>query len=170
MPSCPVVGCLLLLAWQATASEQPKCAFAERTWGRLLYLGGAIGVPGDPATAHRKGSDWRNTLTVSCDSVKLLLRNSRTIEFAPRQITGVARGSRYLTEDRSSIGELILFGPVFGPLLALGERSKAHFIAIEYTLPDGRRTGVLLRTDKKNHEAIFSALETVTGLKSAKTP
>jgi len=57
-----------------------------------------------------------------------------------------------------------------GALLAAQASSVSHYIAIEYTLNDGRKTGVLLRTDKKNFDAILSALKAVTNLSPSKSP
>ena len=55
------------------------------------------------------------------------------------------------------------YGAFFALLTLARSGAKDHLVAIEYDLPNGQPSGVLLRLHKKNHQAIARTLKVVTG-------
>jgi hypothetical protein len=147
----------------------PECASQEQRWDRLQYLGGAIDLPALPASRLSPKSYWKNTLVISCQLIRLQVGNRGLVEFAPSRITGIVYAGQK-GENATAIGIGALTGGILGMLLAAQASSVSHYIAIEYTLNDGRKTGVLLQADKKNFDAILSALKAVTNLPPSKFP
>jgi hypothetical protein len=112
---------------------------------------------------------WKNTLVISCQLIRLQVGNRGLVEFAPSLITGIVYAGQK-GENATAVAIGALTGGILGVLLAAQASSVSHYIAIEYTLNDGRKTGVLLRADKKNFDAILSALKAVTNLPPSKFP
>ncbi len=155
-------------AWLATMQEAAGCAeglgtptFQEQSWDKIQYLGGAIDVPSIPR-------NWANSLTISCRGIRLKTATGRLVEFSPKNIISVAYakgkyGERVgLARTALAVG---VMSPIAGVVLAaISSKGGTHFIGIEYKLEDGRTTGVLLRADKTNYDAILGALRSVAGL------
>jgi hypothetical protein len=124
-----------------------------QSWNRVQYLGGAIGVSVGVPT-------WKNTLTVSPRLIQLKLQDNRVIEIDPQWVTALHySGSKAVRVGASSAA--LMAAPVVG-LFIMAAKSTSHHIGIEYVLPDGRSTGILLCADKKNYAEILEALKVVT--------
>lgn len=125
-----------------------------QSWNRVQYIGGAIGVSVGTPT-------WQNTLTVSPRLIQLKLQDNRMIEIDPEWVTALRySGSKAVRAGTSSA--VMMAAPVVGILIMTAAKSTSHHIGIEYVLPDGRSTGILICADKKNYTAILEALKTVT--------
>jgi hypothetical protein len=148
------------------AASVPPCAYQEQRWGQLHYLGGAIDVP--PTPRGRVAWKWEDTLLISCQSIRLQVRNGGLVEFAPSRITGIV-----FEGPRGGAGLIVLGAVTTGVLGALAAWRLASslpcYIAIEYTLNDGRKTGVLLQVHRKNFDDILAGLKAVTNLPPSKS-
>jgi hypothetical protein len=83
------------------------------------------------------------------------------IEIDPEWVTALHySGSKAVRAGTSSA--VMMAAPVVGLLIMTAAKSTSHHIGIEYVLPDGRSTGILIRADKKNYTAILEALKVVT--------
>lgn len=136
--------------------------FQEQSWNKVQYLGGAIDVPSIPRY-------WKNTLTISCGSIRLKTGTNQLVEFTPEQVTAIAYAGQ--KGDNAAAGKAgFAAGGLLGLLIASQVKSVSHFIGIEFRLPDGRPSGLLLRADKKNYDAILNALGSVTKLGGPPAP
>ena len=151
----------LLAAALGGAQEPPASAapagsrqIQPRSWDRVQYLGGAIGVSaGIPS--------WRNTLTVSPGAIQLRLEGGRLIAIDPERVTSLYYAGSRAPRTGPATAAMMVAPPV-GLMILFGSRSTSHHIGIEYTLPDGRSTGVLIQADKKNYTEILEALRAAT--------
>lgn len=164
--------CVTCLAppWLASVQQAAGCTeglgtamFQEQSWDKLQYLGGAIDVPSIPRV-------WKNSLTISCQSIRLKVATGRLVEFSPKTIISVAYAKGKYGE-RVGLAKTVMALSVVSAAAALvlaasasAKPSGRHFIGIDYRLEDGRATGLLLRADKTNYEAILGALKSVAGL------
>jgi len=146
----------------------PECAYQQQRWDRLQYLGGAIDLPASAKSRFPQKGAWKNTLVISCQLIRLQVGNRGLVEFAPSLITGfVFAGPKGGNASEIAVGAVT--GGGLGALLAWAQaNSVPQYIAIEYTLNDGRKTGVLLQVRKKDFDAILGALKAVTNLPPSK--
>ncbi len=134
----------------------------EQRWTDLRYMGGA------PRIAKSK-SESPATLAVSDRIVELRLNGGEVIAIEPRRITGLSYGNEMHGRATSWFFGLAGFGGVAaGSVFNEAAKAKTHFVGIEYTLPDGNRSAVLLRAQKGNFKAILDALLKLTGLAEIK--
>lgn len=143
---CAFVLCIMLAAY----------ALAEgNSWDKVRYSGGTLQAEVDPG-------DWNNHLSVSSDRIVLQLSDGSKSEIPTKSITGLSYGQQAhgrissITKVNvpSSESESVIFGL---------RRTRLHFIGIEYRLPDGKNSGLLLQGNKDNYRAIIKALEKATG-------
>jgi hypothetical protein len=133
--------------WTLSAQDTAK------TWAKVMYLGGAVGVRG-------KSTTWDATLTVSPQSIKLTRQfiDVPVFEIDPSRVTEVT----YAGQRRLSDGAM-LAGGVVGMVLV---KSNDHYVMLDFKLPDGTAAAVLLRLDKELAQEIQDAIRQVTTRKN----
>ncbi len=141
----------------------------KRTWRKVQYLGGALGVP-------KKSLTWKNDLVVSPEVIQLSSKGRVLFRIDPKQVTALAYERQRVWKPSHVAGAALIgaatpFGAAPLAILSLASKNNTeHYIAIEYTLPDGHGSGVLLRADKSNFKEIVSALRSVTGVTETPPP
>jgi hypothetical protein len=154
-------GCLFVLIPFSRAGEWQGSA-AETSWKNVQYLGGALGVRG---TWH----NWDNKLVVSEKIIQLSLKRGPTIEIDPANVVALSYAGKRLFPDvkkknAAEVAATVLTLGLFG-LAADSRGPMSHYIAIEYLLPDGRSSAILVRAHKDNYQAILKALRSATRIK-----
>ena len=130
---------------------------SERTWTRVQYHGGALGTEGASPT-------WNNSLTISNRAIALTNGGRLLFEINPNWVTALSYEGLTLVTGNEVAARSAVSGAIeLIPGLLLLHR-KDHYLAIEYRLPDGRLSAVLLRLDKGNYQEIRDALHDVTGI------
>ena len=161
------VRCLLVVFFMFTHLLNIKAALGlgmqtevEQT-GKVMYLGGAAGVRG-------KSMSWDNVLSVTRSAIHLRNKNTAIFEIDPSSVIALSySGHRHVND--TAFGVAVLAAGVAG-LSALAIKSTDHYVAVEYTLPDGTPSGVLLRLHKSSYKEILKALHKVTGIKEPALP
>jgi len=128
---------------------------APKTWSNVMYLGGVAGIRG-------KSLDWKNTLTVSATEIKFAGTGKTPIRFeiATASIRALDySGHKHVNDGSASTG--FLLGGLAGALLGSSAKSIDHYALLEYALPDGSPSAVLLRLHKDNQEEILATLRAV---------
>ena len=140
---------LLALVPFVVTSLFAQDAASVRSWDKVQYLGGAAGV-------MEISENWHNSLTISPTLIRLKLGNARVIEIATDSITSVTySGKRMIREFlASNVSRVFIFTAM----------ATSHFIGVEFSLPDGRKTGILLRAHKDNFQEIVAALRSLPKL------
>ncbi len=154
-----VLGFTLVITADAAGAQReiPSAPLAgAHSWNKVQYLGGAAGV-------RARSPTWDNRLTVGPQSVEVRFRDGTRVEVRTDQIIAITyEGMRW---KRLGLGALFWPSPLGVPVMnAL--RGTAHFIAIEYALPGGGHSAVLLRAHKDNYQEIAAALRSVVPLDS----
>lgn len=127
-----------------------------KTWTNVMYLGGAVGVRG-------KSMVWDNVLTVSPDAIKLARKDSVVIfEIRPSSVQGLTYSGQRHANDGAVIAGAA--AGLAGMLLGSTIKSTDHYVILEYTLPNGSQSAVLLRLHKDNQREILDALRSVTNI------
>jgi len=124
------------------------------TWHKVRYNGGTLATKVDP-------KDWDNTLTVTSDEIKLVLKDGQSLTIEPSKVTSLSYGQ----EAHRRVGTMVALGVLVAPLALFGllHKTKLHFIGIEYNTPDGKKGGLLLQGHKENYRAVLQTLKSVTG-------
>ena len=125
---------------------------APRTWSNVMYLGGVAGIRG-------KSLDWNNTLTVSATAIRFEGRGKQPIRFEIS--TASIRAMDYSGHKRGNADNGNFIGGLAGGLIGSSIKSTDHYVLLEYLLPDGSPSAVLLRLHKDNQEEIIAALRAV---------
>jgi hypothetical protein len=139
-----VIACLICFAVLAWAQGN--------SWDKVRYNGGTLQTKVDP-------KDWGNHLTVTSDLITLKLKDGQSAAIPSKQVTGLSYGQEAHRRVGTMIG-LALISTV--ALFGLFHKTRLHFIGIEYTTADGKKSGILLQGDKDNYRAILLALHSVT--------
>jgi hypothetical protein len=151
-----VLGFILLMTADAAGAQgeiPPAPLAGARSWDKVQYLGGAVGV-------RARSPRWDNTLTVGPQTVEIRMRDGTRVEVGIDRIIAITyEGMRWKRQ-----GLLLLFQGPLGAPLADGLTGTAHFIAIEYALPNGGHSAFLLRAHKDNYREILAALHSVIPL------
>lgn len=107
------------------------------------------------------GDDWGNHLTVTSDSIKLTLKDGQSLTIPPNSVTGISYGQ----EAHRRVGTMVALAIIVSPVALFGlmHKTKLHFVGIEYSLPDGKKGGLLLQAHKDNYRGLLTALSGVTG-------
>jgi hypothetical protein len=143
---------LCLLLAQQDAQSVPD-ADAERSWSKVMYLGGAAGVRG-------KSMVWQNKLTVSERVIRLSHKGRVLFEIPPASANAITyRSHRHA--NAQALGVAVAAVGLAG-LMALAAKSTDHDVLLEYAFTDGTPSGVLLRLHKDNYGEILAALHRVT--------
>ncbi len=127
-------------------------AYAQsNAFEQVRYNGGSIDSKVDP-------KDWGNTLTVSKDAITLQLNDKQKVVIPPKSVTSLSYGQ----EAHRRVGLSVLVPPmaIFGML----NKTRLHYIGIEYTTAEGENNGILLQGDKDNYRPILVALHGVTSV------
>ncbi len=125
------------------------------TFTKVRYNGGSV-------STQVKPDDWDNKLTVSADSIVLVLKDGKTLTIPPKQVTSLSYGQEAHRRVGTAVGLAVISLGV-GALFAL-HKTKLHFIGVNYKDTDGKDQGILLQGDKNNFRAIIVALQGVTGV------
>jgi hypothetical protein len=128
------------------------------TFDKVRYNGGSIQTKVDPKS-------WENRLTIDSDRILLELKDGQNLSIDPKRVTGLSYGQ----EAHRRVGTMIALGILLAPLALFGlfHKTRLHFIGIEFTTGEGKKSGVLLQGDKDNYRGILMALRGVTGAKVA---
>src|SRR5438034_2329022 len=153
---------LLDLLLHGIAGQRSKDA-PQLQWKQVQYLGGAVGV-------REKSVTWDNTLVVAPTTIKLLKGGKLLFEIETARVTSLyyaGRRHNALTEVGKGVSRGAVIGVGVVALIALFKGNETeHLIAIEYELPNGTGSGVLLRAHKNNYQEIVDALRAITGADS----
>jgi len=125
------------------------------TFDRVRYNGGSVDSKVDP-------KDWKNTLTVTSDSITLSLKDGKKIEIPPKSVTSLSYGQEAHRRVGTMIALAILVAPV--ALFGLFHKTRLHYIGIQFTDASNKSAGILLQGDKDNYRAILVALQGVTNV------
>lgn len=125
------------------------------TFTKVRYNGGSVSTSVKP-------DDWDNKLTVTPDSIVLVLKDGKSVSIPPKQVTTLSYGQEAHRRVGTAIG-LAVFSLGLG-LIFLAAKTKLHFIGINYVDADGKNQGLLIQGDKSNYRAIIVALQGVTGV------
>jgi hypothetical protein len=150
---------LILLAPQdarVPAQQASGVGMETRTWTKVQYFGGGVGITMNP----KRLATWNNRLTISSKTIELKLEDGQCIEIDPARVTAIAyRGRKF---SREELAALAVISPAAVLLPFLTPKSTEHYIGIQYQLPSGLPSGLLVRAHKDNHAAILEALRSVT--------
>src|SRR6266852_45595 len=143
--SCVAMLCVALTTYASADGN---------SWGRIRYNGGTLQTKVDP-------KDWDNHLTITSDTITLVLKDKQQVVIPAKSVTGLSYGQ----EAHRRVGTMIALGILISPLALFGlmHKTRLHFIGIEYKTEDGKNAGLLLQGDKENYRAILTALEGATG-------
>ncbi len=131
---------------QEVDKSQPP---APKTWSNVMYLGGVAGIRG-------KSLDWKNTLTVSATAIRFEGTGKQPIRFEIS--TASVRALDYSGHKRGNAETGGTISGLAGALLGSSIKSTDHYVLLEYLLPDGSPSAVLLRLHKDNQQEIIAAL------------
>jgi hypothetical protein len=125
------------------------------SFDRIRYNGGSVDSKVD-------AKDWHNRLTVSSDIITLALKDGKTLEIPPKNVTSLSYGQ----EAHRRVGTMIALAIIVSPIALFGlmHKTRLHFIGIQYSTSDSKTAGILLQGDKDNYRAILVALQGVTGV------
>jgi len=125
------------------------------TFDKVRYNGGSIQSTVDPKA-------WENRLTIDSDRILLELKDGQKLSIDPKLVTGLSYGQ----EAHRREGAMIAMGMYVNPLALFGllHKTRLHFIGIEFTTAEGKKSGLLLQGHKKNYRGILMALRGVTGV------
>src|SRR5580692_7656609 len=124
------------------------------TFTRVRYNGGSVASDVNP-------KDWDNKLTVTPESIQLVLKDKQNIEIRPASVTSLSYGQEAHRRVGTMVALAILVAPV--ALFGLFYKTRLHFVGIQYNTQDGKTGGILLQADKDNYRAMLVALQGVTG-------
>jgi len=147
---------LLQMTASATSQQQVDKSQppAPRTWSNVMYLGGVAGVRG-------KSLDWDNRLTISGTAIRFEGTGKQPIRFEISTASVRAldySGHKHGNAEKS--GGILISG-LAGGLIGSSIKSTDHYVVLEYLLPDGSPSAVLLRLHKDNQQEIIAALRAV---------
>ena len=118
---------------------------------KIRYNGGAV-------QTEVKSDDWSNRLAVTSEGIKLDLKDGQQILIDPKRVTGLGYGQ----EAQRRVGAT---APGFispGALLGLF-KARLHYISIEFTTPQGKKSALLIQGRYDNYRAVLTALRGATG-------
>ncbi len=125
------------------------------TFNKVRYNGGSVGSKVSP-------KDWGNHLTVTSDTITLVLKDGKKVDIPAKAVTSISYGQEAHRRVGTMIALAVLVAPV--ALFGLFHKTRLHYIGIQYATPDGKTAGILLQGDKDNYRAMLVALQGVTGV------
>ena len=120
---------------------------------KIRYNGGTI-------QTKIKPDDWGNRLTITSEEIKLELKDGQYIVIDPKRVTGLGYGQ----EAHRRAGTMI--APESGSsvaLFGLFRKNRLHYICVEFTTPEEKKSGLLIQAHKDNYRAVLTALRGATG-------
>lgn len=123
------------------------------TFEKIRYNGGTV-------QTKTKPDDWSNRLAVTSEEIKLDLKDGQKIVIDPKTVTGLGYGQ----EAHRRVGTMIalaFLSPV--ALFGLFHKTRLHYISVEYTTPDEKKSALLIQAHKDNYRAVLTALRGATG-------
>jgi hypothetical protein len=120
---------------------------------KIRYNGGTV-------QTKVKSDDWGNRLAITSDEIKLELKDGQKVVIDPKQVTGLGYGQ----EAHRRVGTMIalaLISPV--ALFGLFHKTRLHYISVEYTTPEEKKSALLIQAHKDNYRAVLTALRGTTG-------
>jgi PEGA domain-containing protein len=123
-------------------------------FNKIRYNGGTV-------ETKTKPDDWGNSLSVGSEEIKLELKDGQKIVIDPRRVTGLGYGQ----EAHRRVGTMValaFLSPV--ALFGLFHKTRLHYISVEFTSPEEKKSALLIQADKDNYRAVLTALRGVTGV------
>ena len=123
------------------------------TFDKIRYNGGTV-------QTKIKSDDWDNRLAITSEEIKLELKDGQKIVIDPKQVTGLGYGQ----EAHRRVGTMIalaFISPV--ALFGLFHKTRLHYISVEYTTPEEKKSALLIQAHKDNYRAVLTALRGATG-------
>jgi hypothetical protein len=120
---------------------------------KIRYNGGTV-------QTKIKSDDWGNRLAVTSEEIKLELKDGQKVVIDPKRVTGLGYGQ----EAHRRVGTMIalaLISPV--ALFGLFHKTRLHYISIEFTSPEEKKSALLIQAHKDNYRAVLTALRGATG-------
>ena len=125
----------------------------SNTFYKVRYNGGAV-------QTNVKSDDWGNHLAITSEGIKLDLKDGQQIRIDPKRVTGLGYGQ----EAPRRVGTMIalaLNSP--GALFGLFNKTHFHYISIEFTTPEEKKSALLIQARRDNYRAVLTALRGATG-------
>jgi hypothetical protein len=121
---------------------------------KVRYNAGMLAIKFDP-------EDWDNKLMVTSEAILLELKDGQSLNIPPSSVTAISYGQ----EAHRRVGTMVTLAIIFSPVALFGlfHKTKLHYVGIEYSLPDGKKGGLLLQAHKDNYRGLLVALSGVTG-------
>jgi len=120
---------------------------------KIRYNGGTV-------QTKIKPDDWGNRLAITSEEIKLELKDGQHIVIDPKRVTGLGYGQ----EAHRRVGTMIalaFISPV--ALFGLFHKTRLHYISVEFTSPEEKKSGLLIQAHKDNYRAVLTALRGATG-------
>jgi len=120
---------------------------------KIRYNGGTV-------QTKTKPDDWGNRLAVTSEEIKLELKDGQKIVIDPKHVTGLGYGQ----EAHRRVGTMIalaFLSPV--ALFGLFHKTRLHYISVEFTTPEEKKSALLIQAHKDNYRAVLTALRGATG-------
>src|SRR5215475_1279959 len=127
----------------------------------IRYQGGTVQTKVKP-------DDWDNKLTITSDEIRFDLEDGQHVKIDPKRVTGLSYGQ----EAHRRVGTMITLGILLTPLALFGlfHKTRLHYVGIEFTTADDKKSGLLLQAHKDNYRAVLVALRGATGAPIAVAP
>lgn len=141
----------VLVAWLAVAIV----GYCQgNTFEKIRYNGGTLQTNVNP-------KDWENRLTVTADEIVLELKDGQKLRIDPKRVHALSYGQ----EAHRRVGTMVALGILLAPLALFGlfHKTRLHFVGIEFTTEEGKKSGVLLQAHKDNYRGVLMALRGATG-------
>lgn len=122
------------------------------SWNKIRYMGGTVQAKVNPY-------NYNTTLTVSPDSIVLVIGSRQTVRLKPSQVRTLSYGQ----EAQRRVAAVVSLSNPNPPALFGMLRAKDHYIGIVYQTDDGQIAAVLLEAHKLYYLDILAALKMVTG-------
>jgi len=124
------------------------------TFDKIRYQGGTVQTKVDP-------KEWHNKLTVTSDLIEFDLKDGQSVRIDPKRVEGLSYGQ----EAHRRVGTMIALGVLLAPVALFGlfHKTRLHYVGIEFTTMEGKKSGLLLQAHKDNYRAVLMALRGATG-------
>ena len=123
------------------------------SFDKIRYNGGTV-------QTKIKPDDWGNRLAITSEEIKLELKDGQYIVIDPKRVTGLGYGQ----EAHRRAGTII--APASGSpvaLFGLFRKNRLHYICVEFTTPEEKKSALLIQAHKDNYQAVLTALRGATG-------
>lgn len=138
--------CLVLLI--------PSVVLPQASRFNVRYLAGSVETKTDR-------DDWRNSLVILSDEIRVELRDGQRVSVDPRAVTSISYGR----EATRHVARWVALGILVHPIAALGlfNENVKHYVSIEYETADGKKGGLLIQAHKNNYRNVLALLRGATG-------